>query len=57
VIAADFGNNNGLVLGSVLADQPGGAPAQLACYLDGQLMGKDLPRTWPEGFIIAWRMP
>jgi 2-keto-4-pentenoate hydratase len=40
VIAADFGNNNGLVLGSVLADWPGGAPVQLACYVDGQLLGE-----------------
>jgi hypothetical protein len=40
VIAADFGNNNGLVHGSILADRPGGAPVQLACYIDGQRMGK-----------------
>jgi 2-keto-4-pentenoate hydratase len=32
VIAADFGNNNGLVLGSVLADWPGGG-AGPACLL------------------------
>ena len=31
VIAADFGNNNGLVLGSILTDQPGGVPVQLVC--------------------------
>ena len=47
VIAADFGNNNGLVLGSVLADSPGGAPVQLACYVDGQLMGEGSAENRP----------
>ena len=47
VIAADFGNNNGLVLGSVLADSPGGAPVQLACYVDGQLMGEGSAENLP----------
>jgi 2-keto-4-pentenoate hydratase len=49
VIAADFGNNNGLVLGSVLADWPGGAPAQLACYVDGQLLGEGSAENLPGG--------
>ena len=49
VIAADFGNNNGLVLGSILADRPGGAPAQLACYVDGQLMGEGSAENLPGG--------
>jgi 2-keto-4-pentenoate hydratase len=49
VIAADFGNNNGLVLGSILADQPGGAPVQLACYVDGQLMGEGSAENLPGG--------
>ena len=49
VIAADFGNNNGLVLGSVLADWPGGAPVQLACYIDGQLMGEGSAENLPGG--------
>jgi 2-keto-4-pentenoate hydratase len=49
VIAADFGNNNGLVLGSVLADQPGGAPVQLACYVDGQLVGEGSAENLPGG--------
>ena len=49
VIAADFGNNNGLVLGSVLADWPGGAPVQLACYVDGQLMGEGSAENLPGG--------
>jgi len=49
VIAADFGNNNGLVLGSVLADLPGGAPVQLACYLDEQLIGEGSAENLPGG--------
>jgi 2-keto-4-pentenoate hydratase len=49
VIAADFGNNNGLVLGSVLADWAGGAPAQLACYVDGQLVGEGSAENLPGG--------
>jgi 2-keto-4-pentenoate hydratase len=49
VIAADFGNNNGLVLGPVLADRPGGAPVQLACYVDGQLMGEGSAENLPGG--------
>jgi 2-keto-4-pentenoate hydratase len=57
VIAADFGNNNGLVLGSVLADRPAGAPVQLACYVDGQLVGEgsaeNLPGGIPHGLATA----
>ena len=49
VIAADFGNNNGLVLGSILPDLPGGAPVQLACYIDGQLMGEGSAENLPGG--------
>jgi 2-keto-4-pentenoate hydratase len=49
VIAADFGNNNGLVLGSVLTDQPGGAPVQLACYVEGQLVGEGSAENLPGG--------
>jgi 2-keto-4-pentenoate hydratase len=49
VIAADFGNNNGLVLGSILADRPDGAPAQLACYVDGQLVGEGSAENLPGG--------
>ena len=49
VIAADFGNNNGLVLGSVLADQPGEVPVQLACYVDGQLVGDGSAENLPGG--------
>ena len=49
VIAADFGNNNGLVLGPVLADWPGEAPVQLACYVDGQLLGEGSAGNLPGG--------
>jgi 2-keto-4-pentenoate hydratase len=49
VIAADFGNNNGLVLGSILTDRPGAAAFQLACYVDGQLMGEGSAENLPGG--------
>ena len=49
VIAADFGNNNGLVLGSVLADRHDGAPVRLACYVDGQLIGEGSAENLPGG--------
>ena len=48
VIAADFGNNNGLVVGSVL-DWPSEAPVQLACYIDGQLIGEGSAENLPGG--------
>jgi 2-keto-4-pentenoate hydratase len=49
VIAADFGNNNGLVLGSVLADGPSGDPVRLACFIDGQLIGEGSAENLPGG--------
>jgi 2-keto-4-pentenoate hydratase len=49
VIAADFGNNNGLVLGSVLADQPSEPPVPLALYIDGQLIGEGSGAELPGG--------
>ena len=49
VIAADFGNNNGLVLGPVLADWPSGPPVQLACYIDTQLIGEGSAENLPGG--------
>ena len=49
VIAADFGNNNGLVLGSVLANGPGGAPVQLASYIDGHLVNEGSAENLPGG--------
>ncbi len=54
VIAADFGNNNGLVLGSILADPPGGAPVQLACYVEGQLVGEGSAESLPGGIHHAF---
>ncbi len=49
VIAADFGNNNGLVLGSVLADWASAPPVQLACYVDGHLVGEGSADNLPGG--------
>ncbi|HSU34357.1 MAG TPA: hypothetical protein VLJ88_01730 [Propionibacteriaceae bacterium] len=49
VIAADFGNNNGLVLGSVLSDQPGEPPVPLALYIDEQLIGEGSGANLPGG--------
>jgi len=49
VIAADFGNNNGLVLGSVLANQPGEPPVPLALYIDEQLIGDGSGANLPGG--------
>jgi 2-keto-4-pentenoate hydratase len=49
VIAADFGNNNGLVLGAILTDRHGDAPVQLACYVDGQLVGEGSAENLPGG--------
>ena len=49
VIAADFGNNNGLVLGAVLVDWTSEAPVRLACYVDGQLMGEGSAENLPGG--------
>ena len=49
VIAADFGNNNGLVLGSVLANQPGEPPVPLALYIDEELIGDGSGANLPGG--------
>ena len=49
VIAADFGNNNGLVLGPVLAEGPPWAPVQLSCSIDGQLVGEGSAANLPGG--------
>jgi len=46
-IAADFGNNNALVLGAILEDRPDGAAVQLACYIDGQLVGEGSAESLP----------
>ena len=47
VIAADFGNNNGLVLGPVLASSPG--ETRIACYIDGQPVGEGSGENLPGG--------
>jgi 2-keto-4-pentenoate hydratase len=49
VIAADFGNNNGLVLGSVLTQRPGQDPVPLALYIDGELIGEGSAENLPGG--------
>ena len=49
VIAADFGNNNGLVLGPVLADSADGSPARIACSIDGQVIGEGSAENLPGG--------
>jgi 2-keto-4-pentenoate hydratase len=45
VIAADFGNNNGLVLGDALGE----GRASVACYVDGQLLGEGSADNLPGG--------
>ena len=46
VIAADFGNNNGLLLGPELA---GAAGVELACLVDGELVGEGTAANLPGG--------
>ena len=46
VIAADFGNNNGLLLGPELADLAG---VELACLIDGELVGEGTAANLPGG--------
>ncbi len=46
VIAADFGNNNGLLLGPELADLAG---VELACLIDGELVGEGTAAKLPGG--------
>ena len=49
VIAADFGNNNGLVLGPAVPHVPGGEPVRLRCSIDGQLVGEGSGDNLPGG--------
>jgi 2-keto-4-pentenoate hydratase len=49
VIAADFGNNNGLVLGPVLTAAAEEPPAQLVCTIDGQVIGEGTAENLPGG--------
>ena len=49
VVAADFGNNNGLVLGGALPGQSGAAPAPITCSIDGQVVGEGSAENLPGG--------
>jgi 2-keto-4-pentenoate hydratase len=49
VIAADFGNNHGLVVGALLADRAGDDPIELASYIDGQPVGGGTSANLPGG--------
>jgi 2-keto-4-pentenoate hydratase len=57
VIAADFGNNNGLVLGSSLRTGLVELRSNLPVTSTGSSWEEDLPRTCPGGFIMVWRLP
>jgi 2-keto-4-pentenoate hydratase len=46
VIAADFGNNNGLLVGPELTDRAG---VVLACVIDGELVGEGTADNLPGG--------
>jgi len=49
VIASDFGNNNGLVLGAVLAGGLGAGPIALALSIDGTLVAEGSTENLPGG--------
>ena len=49
VIAADFGNNNGLVLGAALTTPSEGPPPHIACFIDGRLTGTGSADNLPGG--------
>jgi 2-keto-4-pentenoate hydratase len=49
VIAADFGNNHGLVVGALLADRAGDDPIELASYIDGRPVGEGTSANLPGG--------
>jgi 2-keto-4-pentenoate hydratase len=51
VIAADFGNNNGLVLGPSLAEAAQQALIQLSCVVDGRLIGEGSSDSLPGGIF------
>jgi 2-keto-4-pentenoate hydratase len=58
VVAADFGNNNGLVLGPSVSAGDGAADPRLRCFVDGDLMGQrslgDLPGGLHHALATAW---
>lgn len=51
VVAADFGNNNGLILGGTLAGWDAGDDAAFACesFIDGKRVGQGSPAAIPGG--------
>ena len=49
VIAADFGNNNGLVVGPSLTTRAGDDAVELATFIDGQLVGEGTSANLPGG--------
>ncbi|MET1006024.1 MAG: hypothetical protein ABWX96_10770 [Propionibacteriaceae bacterium] len=49
VIAADFGNNNGLVLGPALGSAADAPSTLLACFIDGQLIAEGTGENLPGG--------
>jgi len=58
VVAADLGNNNGLVLGPSVSAGDGAADPRLRCFVDGDLMGQrslgDLPGGLHHALATAW---
>jgi 2-keto-4-pentenoate hydratase len=60
VIAADFGNNNGLVLGPELPVGTDPASVALHCFVDGVLIGEgsgaNLPGGLHHGLATAWNL-
>lgn len=49
VVASDFGNNNGLVLGPTIGGVSDPSSLQLACYIDEQLVGRATGANLPGG--------
>ena len=58
VIAADFGERTDTAWcwAPPLAEPAGGAPVQLACYVDGQLMGEGSANS-PQEEKKIWQLP
>ena len=58
VVAADFGNNNGLVLGPSLSAGDDVANPRLSCFVDDELVGQgslaDLPGGLHHALAMAW---
>lgn len=60
VIAADFGNNNGLVLGPGLGTEDEAVATRLSCLVDGHPVGQGSPADLPGGLhhalATAWNV-